>query len=168
MFRGMARNSFGTRPSVAFQRTNRGVPRAREQDRRVGPVFGRVGQCGVSELVECPTLSCRTEELDSPTVRQPGAAGKRASVDGRYGVRQPAIRQEHLAGGRSTKESREQQSRPVAPPLLRTRAQLPTVQEIRANLISLYLSSIACCVSPEFGSARELGQCPRTGARVRC
>src|ERR1700730_16105813 len=61
---------------VTIQRTNRGVPRTHEQDRRVGPVFGGVGQCGVSLLVECPPLGCLTEELGGAAGRQPGAAGK--------------------------------------------------------------------------------------------
>src|SRR6266508_2023413 len=56
----MAGDGLGTRPSVAFQRTNRGVPRASKQaskqDRRVGPIFGSVGRCRVTQLVQGPAV----------------------------------------------------------------------------------------------------------------
>ena len=56
-----------------------------------------------------------TEELGGAAVRQPGAAGKRASVDGRHGPRRLAIGQEHRAGGAASQEPREQQCRPGLP-----------------------------------------------------
>src|SRR5712691_5177592 len=71
----VASDSLGARAGVPFQRANGGLPRSGEQDWRVGPVLGRMGQRGVPQLVEGPPTSSFTEQLSGPAARQSGATG---------------------------------------------------------------------------------------------
>src|SRR5919204_2014310 len=107
----VARDRLGTRAGIPLQGTNGGMPRPGEQDGRIGPVFGGMGQCGVAELVEGPPMDGVAEQLRCSAVGQPGAAGHGALVDSWYGPRRPAISQEHRASGALGEKPREQQCR---------------------------------------------------------
>src|ERR671934_2975192 len=94
-------------PRVAFQGSDRSVPRAGKQHRCIGTVLCRVREGRVSKLMECPAGGC-TEELSGPAVGQSGATGDWTSVHVRHCPRRLSIRQKDRAGGSASEEPREE------------------------------------------------------------